>query len=478
MVDTGIPAGRSTGVAMADRHTAPGRVYDAARRAGLVLAVLGRRRRLRRRDSSSRPQLIAHQERALAVLRTHAYAHSPFYRRFHAGRLDAPLSELPVLTKAQLMEEFDEAVTDRAVRLDAVERHLAVLRGDELFRGRYRVCATAGTTGRRGIFLWDRSEWVDVLASYNRAQEWGGARAGLTRRMTTAVVSSTNPTHQSARVGASIDSAWLPTVRIDSGDDLASIVLRLNRRQPRTLVAYASMLRVLAEEQIAGRLAIAPEFVFSASEVLTRSTRDAATAAWGRQPRDVYAATETAAIAAECGQHPGMHLFEDLVFTEVVDEANRPVPPGVYGAKVLVTVLFSRTLPLIRYEMTDSIQVAAEHNCPCGRPFGLLAGVQGRAQEALQFATAGGGERTVQPVVVHHVMDRATSAGWQVVQRPDGLDVLLVRPRNVDPPSLAANLRSAIAAQGVVVPNVRVREVESVPRTALGKAPLITRAKS
>jgi hypothetical protein len=37
---------------------------------------------------------------------------------------------------------------------------------------------------------------------------------------------------------------------------------------------------------------------------------------------------------------PGMHLFEDLVITEVVDPDNQPVPPGEYGAKVLVTVLF------------------------------------------------------------------------------------------------------------------------------------------
>jgi len=31
-------------------------------------------------------------------------------------------------------------------------------------------------------------------------------------------------------------------------------------------------------------------------------------------------ATETSGIAAECGQHPGMHLFEDLVITELTGE--------------------------------------------------------------------------------------------------------------------------------------------------------------
>jgi phenylacetate-coenzyme A ligase PaaK-like adenylate-forming protein len=66
-----------------------------------VLGVLARRRRLRRRDSWSRQRLLAYQAGELARLRRYAYARSPFYRRFHAGALDARLSELPVLTKAQ-----------------------------------------------------------------------------------------------------------------------------------------------------------------------------------------------------------------------------------------------------------------------------------------------------------------------------------------------------------------------------------------
>jgi phenylacetate-coenzyme A ligase PaaK-like adenylate-forming protein len=173
-------------------------------------------------------------------------------------------------------------------------------------------------------------------------------------------------------------------------------------------------------------------------------------------------------------QHRGLHLFEDLVLTEVVDEHNRPVPAGMYGAKVLVTVLFARTMPLIRYEMTDSVQLAAGHGCPCGRPYRLLAGIQGREQEALRFPAADGGERVVQPLVFHHVMDRVSTAGWQIVQRPGGLDVLLAQPQEVDNRALVTNLQVALAAQGVAPPAVRIREVAAIPRTALGKAPLIT----
>jgi phenylacetate-CoA ligase len=448
---------------------------DSARRAALVLAVLGYRRRLRRRDRWSRRRLLSYQEEALARLRAYAYDKSPFYQDFHAGLTDAPLSALPVLTKQRLMDNFDRLATRPDVHLADVERYLAQLRGNELFNNRYFVSATAGTTGRRGIFLWDFAEWLQVVSSYNRAFDWAGSTAGLTHRVKTAVVSSTNPSHQSARVGASVHSRWVPTLRIDSGDEVASIVARLNGWQPEMLIGYASMLRLLAEEQLADRLTISPQFVFSASEVLTDSTRRLASAAWGRPPFNVYGATETSGIAAECGQHAGMHLFEDLVITEVVDADNRPVPPGQYGTKVFVTVLFSRTLPLIRYEMSDSLRLAAGHNCPCGRPYAVITGIQGREQEALTFATANGQRRTVQPLVFHHIMDRVTAAGWQVKQHGDELEVLLAQPRDLDTEALTAAIRSALVAQGVGPPHVRVREVAAIPRTALGKAPLILR---
>jgi len=440
----------------------------------IIFNVLWLRRQLRRRDRWTRRQLEEHQAHALRLLREYAYARSPFYQRFHAGLTDRPLQELPVLTKALVMENFDELVTDPSVRLANVEAHLATLSGNERFRGRYWVASTSGSTGRRGLFLWNFAEWTTVLASYNRSFDWAGSRACLTHRTKMAVVSSTTPWHQSARVGASVQSLWVPTLRLDSGDPLESVVERLNGWQPEVLVAYASMIRLLAEEQLAGRLHISPEFVFSASEVLTDRARRHAETAWGKKPFDVYAATETAGLASECELHRGMHLFEDLVITEVVDEDNRLVPPGVYGEQVLVTVLFSRTLPLIRYEMSDSVRPATSLYCPCGRPFALIDGVQGRVEDMLRFPASSGGQVTVQPALFHRVMDAVPAGGWQVVQEPNELTVLLsgVQEGFTDA-ALANSLRRELAAQGALVPSVEVRQVPAIPRTGAGKAPLI-----
>jgi len=47
----------------------------------------------------------------------HAYAHSRFFRRFHQGATDAPLQELPPLTRPLLMHKYDEVSTDPAPQL-------------------------------------------------------------------------------------------------------------------------------------------------------------------------------------------------------------------------------------------------------------------------------------------------------------------------------------------------------------------------
>jgi phenylacetate-coenzyme A ligase PaaK-like adenylate-forming protein len=168
-----------------------------------------------------------------------------------------------------------------------------------------------------------------------------------------------------------------------------------------------------------------------------------------------------------------MHLFEDLVIVEAVDEHDRPVPRGVAGAKMLVTVLFSRTQPLIRYEMSDRI-VLSEERCGCGLPFALLDGVEGRAEDVMQLPARSGGTVTIHPNVFHRVLERFPVREWQVVQEADGIRIVLGRPdRDADDGALVESLTRDLEAAGAATPNVRVERTDAVARTALGKAPLI-----
>jgi putative adenylate-forming enzyme len=435
---------------------------------GLV-GVLRARAELRSHDRWTRVELLAHQQRALRELREFAVARSPLYAELHHGLEDAPLTALPVVTKVTLMERFDDLVTDRQVRLVDIRRYLETATATDRFRDRYRVAATGGTTGRPGTFLADPDEWTTVLASYARAYQWAGIEAGLTQRLRMAVVSSTTPTHQSAIVGATVASRFVPTLRLDATAPIEEVVTRLNAFRPDSLVGYASILRILAEEQLAGRLLVSPQAIMSASEVLTDETRERIRRAFGVPATNVYAATETAGVASEC-RLGRIHRYEDLVITEIVDADNQPVPAGVYGDKLLVTVLFSRTQPLIRYELSDRV-AASDEACPDGLPYGLLAGIEGREEEIL---TLGG--VAIHPNVFHNVLERLPIAGWQVIDEGGRLRVLLAAPGlGVESSAVAATVIGALAQVGAHGVPVEVALVDVLPRTALGKAPLVRR---
>jgi phenylacetate-CoA ligase len=439
-----------------------------------MLNLLHRLEQLRQREHWSRSQLEAFQAESLSHLREYTYARSPFYQHFHQGLFDRPLVELPVLTKSMLMEHFDDIVTDRSVHLEAVREFAAAQMDDRLFLDRYRVAATSGSSGQPGFFLFDNSEWLDIVASFARGQEWSGAKVNLLHRRKMATVASISPWHISSQVAVTAKSWWTPSVRIAASDPLEIIVQSLNEYQPDLLIAYASMTRILAAEQLAGRLHIRPGKTFTSSEVLTGETRRRVKMAWGDEPFNQYGATETADIAAEYKKCRHMHLFEDLIIVEVVDEQYHPIPLGNYGARLLVTTLFGRTQPLIRYEINDSIRLGTE-TCSSGLPFTILESVQGRVEDELMLPAKSGGRMAIQPLIFNRVMDILPVSGWQVVQEADDhLTVLLsgVRDEMVDA-RLADTLMLSLTTEGAYVPSIQVQRVSAIPKTNSGKAPLI-----
>lgn len=158
---------------------------------------------------------------------------------------------------------------------------------------------------------------------------------------------------------------------------------------------------------------------------------------------------------------------------EVVDADNRPVPPGVFGEKVLVTTLWSRTLPLIRYEISDSLRLAAEP-CPCGRVFRVIDAVQGRAEDVLRLRTITGTYIDVHPNIFHRIMDTIPATGWQIVQERDRLRVLVSGSLDGSTEeTITDTMRRALAEQGAIVPPIFVQRVPTIPKSPSGKAPLI-----
>ena len=444
-----------------------------------LMRLLWVRHQLSRRDKWTRNTLLRHQADALNDLRAHAYAKSPFYQRFHAGLQDAALQQLPVLTKKNLMEHWDELVTDRSLTLDKLREFVQEADAPRLFRKEYVVSTTSGSTGLKGVFAFNREEWLWGVASHGRATTWAGARVGPVHRMRMAIVSSTKSWCKSLLVGASVDTSILPTLRLDSTEPLHVIVERLNAFQPDILVAYAETANALALKQIRKALRISPRMVFASSEVFTDSARKRIRTAWEREPFNAYAATETALIAADCAHHR-LHVAEDLIIVEVVDRNNQPVPIGAYGEKVLVTVLFSRTIPLIRYELSDRVAIAdLPAPCECGKPFAVLADILGRVEDTVFLVGSGGVPVAIQPDVFHDVLELAPVDGWQVVQESTTtLRISIVGPQSgYDERDITEKIGSRLAAQGASSAVVRIHVVEMLEQSLTGKTPLVQALK-
>jgi phenylacetate-CoA ligase len=440
-----------------------------------VCRVIWKRRAMEQSRGWSRERLLAHQNAAAWKLRRLAYERSPFYRRFHQGLENRPLRELPVLTKPVLMENFDDVVTDRSVRLADLEGFLASPGGDGLFRGRYVVLATSGSTGLRGVFLFDRDEWLTALALIARPMGWAGVRPNPLRPARAVMIASTSRSHYSARVSSAMATRWMPSLRMDAAEPLSGMVEKLNRWQPEILAAYPSVLRELAEEQIGGRLRIPLRHVACSAEVLTTEARRRVAQAWNVKVYNTYGATEYAPIAAEC-DYGRMHLFEDGALIEIADERG-PVPPGAAGNRVLITVFYRRAQPLIRYEISDMVQ-SIEGQCPCGRPYQMIDTIEGRTEDVVSLPAAAGGTVSIHPNAFHRVLETVPAAGWQVMQREDGLRINLVGLRDLRAAAeIVGSVRVLLEASGAAGQTVEVCQVAELARGATGKAPLVMARK-
>ena len=417
-----------------------------------------------------RPELLALQQRRLVQTAREAATHSPLYRELYAGLElsdDLDVRTLPVVSKAMLMERFDEWVTDPCLHLSGVQEHLEQLCGDELYLGEYRCMPSGGTTGRKGIFVYDRDEWRQCLAAFLRWSELTGMRRDPGRRVRVGRVGASSPLHMTARFGLSLDFGQYAWCHLDAGAPLDDIVAALNAHKPERLMGYPSMVSLLALEQLEGRLCIAPGAVSTNSELRTEEMTANIRAAWGVEPFNLYGTTETL-FAGDCEHHQGLHVFEDLALVEVVDDDNRPVPDGVVGTKLLVTSFIKRSQPLLRYELSDMAALDSAQ-CPCGRPLARMVSVEGRSDDILHLESGDGRTVAVHPLTLRSPMAALPELRqYKIVHDRTGLHVLVALRDGVAADEAArridATLRAKLQSASVADPRLEVRIVPELPR--------------
>lgn len=153
--------------------------------------------------------------------------------------------------------------------------------------------------------------------------------------------------------------------------------------RPRILTGYVSGLCAFAE--IATKLGLRPpalEKVIPTAEYCSPRQLEGIRAYFGAPTMLRYGAVEVGDLAHQCEQGH-WHIHSEHVYLEVKREDGSIARSG--SGNLLVTLLSNYTMPLVRYELGDYVDLTAQP-CSCGRGLPTLTDVHGRAAESILAA--------------------------------------------------------------------------------------------
>ena len=418
----------------------------------------------------STKELQEFQRQQLSKLVRHAVTHSPFYKKFYEEidtAEEIQLEKLPVINKKIVMENFDQIVTDRRLKLADLNSYITQVQQDDYYLDEYRVLATSGSSGFKGVFVYSRKEWSYNLARVLRSAQYMRTLPRFPR-MKVASIGAGKAVHASYRLPKSSDVGLYNIKYFKATDRLDELVKSLNAFQPEYLVAFPSLAALLAVEQIEERLHIHPQVISTGSEVCAPAMKQRMVEAWGIIPFERYSLTELLCAGCDCSCHKGIHIFEDFYILEVVDEQNQPVPDGCTGSKILITNLFNYTQPLVRYEVTDMLALKKE-NCDCGRPFRLIDNISGRSDDIIYFPGSRDYYIPLHPAFFWDVIAVTPEVKqFQIIHEEGLLSIMLMLRDGCDEQEVASQLeqklKSGLESIGAFIPIIKIEFVETIER--------------
>jgi len=284
--------------------------------------------------SLNRRTFEARQLRKFRALAHILRARSPYYARIMDERRIEPArcrpQDFPVLTKADVIQHFDEIITAPEVTKRAVTDFLSQSHDAADHLAGISIMSTFRSAVLRPFFEF---ESFDVNYPFHR------------------------------------------------------VVDGLNAFRPDLLVGYGLALATLAERQLNGELAIRPMIVTNSGEAISKADRDRVKLAFGVDVRNVYTSSEHMFMAVQEPDSAAMRLLEDdLIFEFFPDHT-------------LVTNLFNRTFPLIRYRMGDALDVDVDLNV--NAPYRAVREIPGRAEQAPVFVNKHGERDWLSPHLIY-----------------------------------------------------------------------------
>lgn len=411
----------------------------------------------------SRDQILLWQQTELRRTLAYAKSHSSWYSRRLAG-IDpekitvSDLDSIPPMTKKDLMENWDDIVTVDGVTLGDVQRFVETLTDHQFYNGSHHAISSGGTSGQASVILYDHQSLAEHAAGFLRSYLPEIFRITNSLRPRAVAVGSTKAQHISVALSQIFSNPENPTHILPIIGSTDQLIERLEALDPEVIQSSPSALSILLNRAEAGTLHISPKVITSSSEPLNDGLRSRIETAWGAKIFDFWSSSE-ASGTFPCLTSSGFHVSEDINIMEGISDS------GGKSRGVLLTNLYNKCLPLIRYHMDDIVEFD-DKICSCGIKYKKINRVGGRIDNIFWYDKG---------VFVHPIVYETTLLShkridnYQVSRIDRGIGVKLVCSEIIDIDSLKERLIEDLLRAGIEDPIVQIEIVEGLERLPSGK---------
>ncbi len=400
----------------------------------------------------------------------YAWERCPFYRRKweEAGVSPATLKSLADLARFPVVRkpELRQAQAEHPPYGDYLGIELSEVA---------RIHGTSGTTGRPTVFGIGSEDWARVALAHARVL-WGAGIRPHDRILICSFFSLYLGSWGALAGAEALGATVFPFGAGQAGQTLAAVGWA---RQLRPTAFYGTPSYALHFAETAKREGIDPRalgfrtlFFSGEPGAGIPATKRLIEETFGGICVDMGSMAEMTPwmTNGECRHRTGMHLWQDLVYTQVCHpESFEPLPYGAEGTPVY-THLERTSQPMIRLVSGDRARWTDEP-CPCGRTYPRLPlGLYGRFDDMIVVR----GEN-IYPSAIEDVLRATEGFGGEfrvIVSRREQMDELLVRAEHAggltDPgrlETLRGEMRNRLRARLGIHPVVELVPEGTLPRT-------------
>lgn len=275
-----------------------------------------------------------YRERRVQALLKYAKCHSPYYRENPQWKT---LSDFPVLTKGDFIENYDKILVDNS--------------GEQ---GNLYRLSTSGSTGTPFTVLCDGDKMNRVNMNFISCMELNGFRMGMKRGEFRAWIKGKN----TISMWKSFKNNLIMVDISNMGEEALEKICRdIEKKKIQVLVSYSSALVALSQYLKKTGRDISKwkvEMIFSMGEALPDGTYDLLKEIFGFSPVRSYGNNENGFIAIQLDEEKEYTIDLYNFYTEILKmDSDEPAEPGELG-RIVVTDYYNKTFPMIRYDTGDT----------------------------------------------------------------------------------------------------------------------------